>query len=67
MHEYAKYAFFRTLPDFVFPDFIRTNLIWNGPNSALKQSAEKRENNEKAVIFLQIPRKKSNLCAQLYH
>ena len=25
------------------PDFIRTDFIWNGPNSALKQSAEKRE------------------------
>ena len=29
-----------TLPEFIFPDFILTDLNWNGPNSALKQCAE---------------------------
>ena len=32
-----------TLPDFIFPDFIRTDLILDGLNSALKQGAEKRD------------------------
>ena len=31
-----------TLPDLIFP-----NLVWNGLNLALKQSAEKRGKNEK--------------------
>ena len=32
-----------TLPAFIFPAFIRTDLNRHGPNSALSPSAEKRE------------------------
>ena len=44
-----------TLLDFIFPDFIRTDLIWNGPNSAITQSAEKRDffaNSTKNTIYV---------------
>ena len=56
-HTVWSYHVRPTLPAFISPAFIRTDLIRDGPNSALCLSAEKREKLRKLVIILQIPQK----------